>query len=457
MSHRARIMQALQSSNESLQEDPNAAAAAAGAGDQAVVEAPVEEPAEVEQPLMEVAAAENEADQAMAAADEAVEVAEALESLQEILEAQSEDGLNPQAAQITQFAVESLYKRVGISGHGLPSLESFSTHSNRVKSTQYSAEAIGAKLKEFWAAIVQMLTKAKDMVVDFIKKTFDAQYRVAERAKKLSERAKKLTGVPREKELDLGPLANKLAIGDKVPAPLHTAITAIQDVLKDVQNFGEAELNTIKATHDFISKVVASGQAFDGEGPALTKGIEIPSAAAFKNAVEGRGGVKATDVLPGNVQFFVGSEESKMGNLTANYAVSGKMKKDVKLSNTSMPVMGKEEIVQACSAVELLLQQAKSVSENATKSVDASKKLFQGIKIGDEAKIKDQVQLRSLMRAFQKQEAEHGKAAGRVAAYAVELSNDVLNAVQKHMVKYDQGTAEAGTAKIGQDKKDDKK
>jgi len=452
MSTRNRILAAL--SNESLQEDPNAAAAAAG-GETTAVEAPIEAPAEVEQPLMEVAEAEGEADQALAAADEATEVVEALESLQDLLEGHQEDGLNPQAAEIAQFAVEQLYKRVGLSnGHGLPSLESFSGHSNRVRATQLSQEAIGQKIKEFWAAIVQMLIKAKEAVFNFIKKIFDAHYRVSERAKSLAGKVDGLTGTPKDGEIDLGSLAQKVAIGDKVATPLHSAITAVQDVLKDVLSFGEAETKSLTESYEAVKAAVEGGSAGDSK---VYGGFELAASKAFKNAVNGREGVKATDVLPGNVKFFLGTEKSKLGNLLVNYAVSGKIKDSAKAGNTKIKVLSKEEIKQAISAIELLLQQAKAVSDAASKEVERSKKTFASIKVGDEAKIKDQVVLRSLMRAFQKQEAEQGKAAGRVASYAVELSNDVLNVLQKCMVAYDRGNADAGAKQIGQDKKEDKK
>lgn len=444
--NKSRILQALRSSNESLTDDQAQAAAQGAAigapeGTDAVVEEVVAAPDEVEQPLLDQAEAEQEVIDSDAAVEEATEVAEALESLQTLLAAQSEDGLNTQGATFAHFAAESLYKRVGLmEGHGLPSLESFNTHSSRVRATELSVESVGQKLKEFWAAIVQMLAKAKDAVINFLKKIVDANHRVTERANKLAAAAQKTSGNAKEGEIELGSLANKLASGGNVD--LAGGLKTIEAVLADTQKFSEAESAQLMAHYKSLSETVASGKA--PEGAQIAAGVtNMPATAAFKNAVEGREGVKATDDLPGGVKFYVGMEESALGNLKLNFAVSGKIKGEAKASSTKIKTLSPSECQTLIKEVQNVLAAAKKASEWADGEAARSKKTFVGLKVGDEAGIKDQVILRSQMRAFQKAEAEQGKATSRVAAYAVEFSNNVLTAVQKSLAQYGNTTAVA--------------
>ncbi len=404
----------------------------------------VEEPSEAGEELAEVAEAAQEVAEGESAVEQVEEAATALESLIDLLKGDAEDGLTPQAARLAQFSAESILATVGLKAEdaGLPSLESFNTHSTRVKATVLSTEALGEKLKQLWAAIVEMLRKIKDGIVTFIKKLVSAQFRVSERANKLAAAAAKTSGSAKEAELDLGSLAGRVAIGDKIDQPLTKGVEIAAAVLEDMLKYGEAETAYLTEFYNEIAQAVTSGKAVEG-APKFVGMAILPSGKAFKHKVEGKYAVASTDTLPGNIVLQHGFDRIGSDKLALYFPVNGKSKKDATVGNTKIKTLAPNEIQALIKAVQDLLAQAKSVSEKAAAEVERSKKTFSGLKIGDEAKIADKVQLHSMMKAFQRGEAAQGKAAAAAAAYAVELGNSYLTIAQKSLAQYGSTTTVA--------------
>lgn len=444
---KSRILKALALGAESMSEeiadvvaDPEGSEGGVDLDEAVAVPEVIEEPELIDQATEEVAEAEAEV-----AADEEVveqldEAAATLESIYDSLQDIREEGLTPQAARFATLAVESVTKNLGIDDPVMPSLESFQGHSRRVEATTLSVEKLGQKIAEIWAAIMKFLVRIKDSVMNFLRAHLTRLGRVKARAAKLEAVAKAAKGKPKKESVDVTELAPQIVVGDKLPNYLVDSLKKVEEVLKGTQTYGKKALEQAQNYRTGLAEAAAAGN---------TEGLfKYPKSAAFvappvfkKKVDEKNGTIWKTEVLPGNVSFYVGHRASVAANLTLNTAVSGK------IAEKAQPFGDILEVDVDISTIRMVIAQVKATlaaAETATKAAEAevakTKEQFKAVKIGSETEDKvsptEQMQLRLAMRAYKNAESEVGKAVSRVASYAVTLCNAYLSMSQKQLAQF---------------------
>lgn len=200
--------------------------------------------------------AEQEGEEVQTAEGE--EVAAELETMADAVEETVENGgLDQNAAQILEIAVESMYNRVGISTkkRSLPSLESFGATSSRIRATQISVEDMREKAATIYKAIIAQFQKAIEWAVNFFKQVFDLAGKLQARAKDMKTKAAAFKGAPSAATVENGRIFKALAVGDSVPDNLSAAL---DNVIINAKIIFERSDDNSK-TAETLAKELASG------------------------------------------------------------------------------------------------------------------------------------------------------------------------------------------------------
>lgn len=183
--------------------------------------------------MAEVVEAEGEVDAIDASIEEAVEGAEQLEEIAEIAEGSLDNGgMDETSAELLQAHVESIYDRIGVVKTGKMSLESFGTKGTRVQSTKLAIEGMKETAKAVWEKIIAAITTMWNSVSTWFAKLFDANARMAGRAKKIGAAAAEAKGKTAAEAEVSGGFIKKLAVsGEFDPKSVAGGLVSIRDIL----------------------------------------------------------------------------------------------------------------------------------------------------------------------------------------------------------------------------------
>lgn len=252
----------------------------------------------------------DEIEEVQAAIEDAEEGAEDLEAIGDVAADTIEDGgegMSEDAARVTEVAVESICRRLGVRGSSIvPATESFGSRSSRITATRIVVEGIGETVKKIWAAIVAGFKKIWAKLVDFYKFLTDSNVRMEKRAKALLEKATQGSSSIETDEFENTAIAN--AFHEKGDFKVSRLIEALNNIKSEL---GEAKIGGEKVAT--VMEAIANAKTSKEIGRALT------SLVTAQNTAEA--GLAKTMGLEGNeASSLRASNQLLSGSYIATYA-----------------------------------------------------------------------------------------------------------------------------------------
>lgn len=219
--------------------------------------------------------------------------AETLELIADKIEATEESGgLTPEAAEVVEVAVESIYARLGLpTKKALPALEGFSNKDSRVKATHIAVEDIREMGKRLWEAIKKAFNQMIDWIVSFWKSLTDATVRIEKRAKALqvAANAVKKGAVPKSGTISgagwFTKLSGYIKAGDggaviwgDITTSLNNITNAKAVLAKQAGDIDPAKYVSDKGAYDSFKLNTAKGEKSD---ESASEGMEWRSIAVL--------------------------------------------------------------------------------------------------------------------------------------------------------------------------------
>jgi hypothetical protein len=280
-----------------------------------------------------------------------------LESLMDVVHVEP-NGINQAEAKYVTLAVEHITSEFAGDIKLVPSVEAFGGPVSRQEATLTLEANIAEVGKQIMAHLKELWGKFMAALKSMWEHLFGAASVLERDAGKLEARANALQGEPREKTIDLGPLAHRVAIGDKVP-------TSLKDVLSFMK-LGELKTAAEKALDESeisaaIQKMVDGGDIKDHAlGASVRENLKVISIVGHE--------------LPGGVKYVLGAN----GNVEREIA-------DTHVASTEIPVLGRVELIHLAHEAGALAREAAAVLKDigAATSKDAGQ-FIDTVKIEDE-------------------------------------------------------------------------
>lgn len=237
----------------------------------------------------------------------------------DVEETLGQGGLTPQAAHITQTAVDNITKSFDMEESVVASMESFGGASDRESATEASLESMKETAKAAWDAIIKMIKTAIQKAKAFFAKVFDATPKLKKEAQALAEKARGLSGDAKEKKIKIGGAAKLLAVDKAVdPAKVVAGVKElafesdgkIRGVAADgtLNEMGETvaagDVSRIKGYEKIADKLIDKMQDGHKEDPRwpgiltatmpLPLGNKVLVSYTGKGSAEGTGAAKIT-------------------------------------------------------------------------------------------------------------------------------------------------------------------
>jgi len=223
-----------------------------------------------EQDVVEIEADGRDLDDGVESVDRTLDDVSTLSDIGDVMEESVEngEGLDEDTAEITQIAVESIYRRLGLrKAKPMPSLESFSTKNTRVHATRIALEETRSQIGKIGSRLVEWIQRMIQHVVDMVKKAWIAitQWGLKKRvdavvaaAKALKDdSAKKVSGI---ENAALGKVFNEK--GHIVDA-------------SSVYGFVERTTKFISAVREAIDAAIQNQTKFEGIAKNVTSNVTL--------------------------------------------------------------------------------------------------------------------------------------------------------------------------------------
>lgn len=426
-------------------EDENIAALPAG--DPAVAIGDNAESLETD--MIEAGEVAADVDALTAETQETSDAAAALESIAIVLgESAKNGGMDRYSAACVGVAVDALYKRVGVTKKSFPAMESFGQTSTRIGATKVALEDIKEQLKKIWAAIVAAIEKAIAWVVEFYNKVTDAAAKLGKRAEALKEKAAKVKGEAKEKELENERLAKLL--GSSKGAANSEVISATVKQVESCVN-GESAEDSVKggeavlASLDNADHVIST---FKSEEVAKASGQEVsnPEAEGYE-ALAKNTKLQRSDELLGGAAMLVVTAKTGLAGQEAVEAYShtrysiGKFAPKKALEGKKLPVLATSAVAGLCDQVITLSKSLVKVREEGKKRDEIKKKLLDKAKklaaaadkLGDTDDGKNLSAARTLAQTTARMADQP---AATIAGYALSVGKGLLDYVEESLKAY---------------------
>lgn len=381
-------------------------------------------------------------------------------------ESAANGGLDETSARVTEIAVESYFKRLGLKQASLPAMESFATPAGRIAATNMALENIQEGLKKVWAAIVAAVEKATAWIKQFIAKLLDANLRLADRAKKLKGTVSKLgSQAPKAAEISGAGFGSSLANagGSVDKASVVKNLGAIVAVAKSMPNIA-GQAGKILGDFDELALNVAFPEKFEavkfaGVG-SLENAQKVGKAEGFPEHPVAGVSYHRSPELPGNrAIIIVGASEDLSGSAAVAALKSSKVfvsrfnPKGGAAKVETVPTLDKagmnaivDEVIAATAAVAASKAAIAQLDGARDKFVAEIKKVAGEIKGGDDAKGQASrlAAVKAAATSLNSLTAQMATATNKVV---VEVSKSALDYVEKSAAQYSLPKAEAAPAK----------
>ena len=324
--------------------------------------------------------AAEEADELDEDIDEAEGAVEALEAMAIVLESSIEKGqMDATGVKLLKIATESIFSRLDMpESHCVLAMESIRERAGVVTGTagaQIALEDLKDRIKQIWEAIKAGMMKVMQYLREFSKKVMDALPSMENRAKKLLEVSRGLSGAPKTTEVGSNALAKSLAIGNTVPRALGSELSkavafartaAGPKVAADLGGAAKELGDNISWAKSFIPVV----QAVMSAGLSKSSNNEAAGVPAAPEGCE----AYASDVLLGNAVVWSHVPDS---NDALPGTASGLAVADVKITAEKLPTLSAAEIGNVAKAV-LSFTELKTQIANLDKSIESANKIILG-------------------------------------------------------------------------------
>ena len=345
--------------------------------------------------------------------EEAVEGAEEIEAIADTMEDTIEEGgADAATARVAEVAVESVYKRLNINRRAIPSLESFGTRSSRAQATRYAVEGFKEQAQAIWKRIWEAIQKAWAWIKGWYEKLFDANVKLEARAKKLKEAAGKLSGSPKEGQMDAGGIGVALALGGSFSA---------SNVVKGLKETGLV----VKKNNTNIAK------ATEVLGGVSLKSDVTTIAASISGKITDLAGSK----LPGNKEVKLEKTRffDKMKPVISESGKSDAKIEKIDVASTS----DMSAIADAVLSISEGVKGSKEMSSKLDKSYGKLKDLIQSGLKETTKESEDKEASKQLMQAIPELNSGLIAMAKTVNSYAMGVAKTGLDYVEKSMKQYE--------------------
>lgn len=392
---------------------------------------------------------------------ELTEAADNLEQVRGILEESlEENGLDRTGAAVVALNMQRSLSRIG-TDINVPSMESYSSASNRIHATRLTMEAIEGKLKEIWEAIKAALMRVWEATKKFFASIFDSVTRVRTQAEKVKAGAAEATGTPTVQTVTAKGAGNKLATSGKISNDWFTTVTsalrgcaqgietvkAVTDMYSllagDITQGKANEADIAKVITDYLGNVVTVANVFKATGGRAVPSANIPGIDNSKSDVV------LSAVMPGNAIFYVASAKTSgsLADVVANSKAGFYRLGDSTGVSDEFPVMPGDAIssladvvIEACNAID----QRKEVLE---KMADAGKQLVTAGESLTNGKSDEEVAaIRPVLQALPRVQEQVGSWPKQVTGYLMSVSSAALSVATASLAAY--RAADAGAAQL---------
>lgn len=261
--------------------------------DAEVTEATPEMDAELQSDIGEIVEDAGDISEDTDVLDSAMEDLDALDDISDVMEesVESGEGLDEDAAEIAQIAVESIYRRLGLRRNtSMPSLESFGSTSTRVHATKIAMEGIGETVINGLKAAGKKIYEMIMAVVNFFKKLSKGVVGLQRAAESLLKDA---NGVKEDGQKNAGFEDGRISREfSENGAPVTSAralevVSNSEKLIQAAKSITDAAFKSI----DILDNVAKSEQVASDKKDNTS--LEVDSLrTTFKNALEG----KVTDI-----------------------------------------------------------------------------------------------------------------------------------------------------------------
>lgn len=285
-----------------------------------------------------------------------------LESLMQVVHAEP-NGLNQSDAKYVTLAVEHITADFAANVKLVPSIEAF----GGPVSSQEATLTLEANVKEvaaqIWAYLKELWAKFMAALKNMWEHLFGAAQALGRSAKSLEERATAITGEPREKGIQLGPLARRVAVGGQLPSSLKGILTFMK--------LGELKTIAEKALDE--SEITAAVQKMSTGGNAADVATDASLREAFKTMPI------LNRELPGGITYVLSD--------------TGEVRREVidsDLHNATIPVMTRVELIHLGHEAGVLAAEAAAVLKDiSAATAKDSGQFMNAITIEDEARARE--------------------------------------------------------------------
>jgi hypothetical protein len=325
----------------------------------------------------------DEIEEVQAAIEDAEEGAEDLEAIGDVAADtidEGGEGMSEDAARVTEVAVESICRRLGVRGSSIvPATESFGSRSSRITATRITVEGIVETVKKIWAAIVAGFKKIWAKLVDFYKFLTDSNVRMEKRAIALREKCAQGTSVIETEEFENAAIATAFnEDGTFKVSRLMGAIANIKEELGSAKSAAE----TVAAVMQRVANAKSSKEAFDAmdsiskpQGATDTKlaetiGLDSEEASTLRASKEMLSG----SYIVVYVEKIEGTDEEEESGVVITKSVTAE-KEDLEVKE-KCDTAKKDEAIKICNEVISLCKAVKA-SEGVSKVFDKADKAIE--------------------------------------------------------------------------------
>lgn len=387
--------------------------------------------------LADQAEAEGEVKEVEETHDQLKRAADSLESIALSMESALNDGgLHPQAAKFMQIAVESQLNAIGVEQPVIPSLESFGGMSARMRATQVSLEGIKETIAKVWEQIVAILKKLRDAAIAFFKRVFTSVGRLRDYLEALEKKLDATGDKTSTIELVVpAALANRLAIGEKLPRDLAGAIEDIVAVALDSTEFDKEVAEQLKKDHDAVVDAVATGDA-EAAAKIMKNFVRMPK--SFKRETqEQKFGADVntylTAILPGNVRIGIGEYKTEVLGVSIAYLNTGTFREETAFEDgVKMPMLSKSDIKKVIAASKQACVAVGAMEHLADGEFQAASAAVADLKVGENA-----AQMTALLSAYRQRGKVLMQLSQRIAGHAVATAGAAAKVAHMAVEQYE--------------------
>lgn len=335
-----------------------------------------------ESAMLEATDMDGEVDGQMDEIEMVADSSDELSNIADVMEKSAENGgMDEQTAEVVEVAVEGIYARMGVKRFAkMPAMEAFSNKDSKLQSTRIAIEDIKTFIANAWKKIIEAISSASEFVMNLLKKIFDVNLRMKDRATAYKTKLATLSGKEAAaKTIAAGSFGKALALNDNEPA------TFSGDVVIGLKNLIEAMKQSVgRAGQAAANGIIPEGDANEVVKLDLNMGQKVGTSAGFDEPQIAGMVVTSSAALPGK-RAFVSEylESASKSNITLDiikeikvYVGDANPKKPLEFKATEVNTATDADMLKIVDAVLVLTEAVAQGKDVADKLYSARKQLI---------------------------------------------------------------------------------